>query len=138
MPPSELNDVLDALQATDSGNLAPSRGQWRRHLEEEDEPFVVINLLDLKDQAALNQYAAIAVPMVQKLGAVLIYMGRGQGVLIGEEKDGCDIVSVWRWPSRSAWTALWSDPNYAKIRPFFNDGVERYRCIDTTELRQPS
>ena len=138
MPNPELDDVLDRLHATDSGSLAPTRDQWRRHLEKEDESFVVINLLDLSDQDALNQYAATAVPMVQSLGAELIYMGRGQGVLIGEMEDGCDIVSVWRWPSRKAWTALWSDPDYAKIRPFFNDGVRRYRCIETSELRRTS
>ena len=111
MPNSDLDDVLDRLQATDSGSLAPTREQWRRHLEQEDDSFVVINLLDLSNQDALNQYAATAVPMVQSLGAELIYMGRGQAVLIGEEEDGCDIVSVWRWPSRKAWTALWSDPS---------------------------
>lgn len=134
---SDVDDVLDRLQTTDSGTRAPTREQWRRHLESEDKPFVVVNLLDLKDQEALNRYAAVAVPKVQALGAELIYIGRGQGVLIGEEDDGCDIVSVWRWPSRSAWTSLWSDPDYAKIRPLFNDGVRRYRCIDTSDLQQP-
>ena len=132
--PADVDEVLDRLQNTDSGMRAPTRSQWRRHLETEDKPFVVINLLDLTDQEALNQYAAVAVPKVQALGAELIYIGRGQGVLIGEEDDGCDVVSVWRWPSRSAWTALWTDPDYAGIRPLFNAGVARYRCIDTTDL----
>ena len=134
---SDVNDVLGRLQNTDSGTRAPTRAQWCRHLESEDKPFVVVNLLNLQDQEALNKYAAVAVPKVQALGAELIYLGRGQGVLVGEEGDGCDIVSVWRWPSRSAWTSLWSDPDYAKIRPLFNAGVQRYRCIDTSELPQP-
>ena len=134
--PSDANAVLGRLQNTDSGTRAPTRAQWRRHLESEDKPFVVVNLLNLQDQEALNKYAAVAVPKVQALGAELIYLGRGQGVLVGEEEDGCDIVSVWRWPSRSAWTLLWSDPDYAKIRPLFNAGVRRYRCIDTSELPQ--
>ena len=133
--PSDIDAVLDRLQATDSGTRAPTRAQWRRHLETEDKPFVVVNLLNLTDQEALNEYAAVAVPKVQGLGAELIYLGRGQGTLIGEEQDGCDIVSVWRWPSRSAWTSLWCDPEYAKIQPLFNNGVERYRCIDTSDLQ---
>ena len=132
--PSDVDGILDRLQTTDNGTRAPTRAQWRRHLESEDKPFVVVNLLDLANQEALNQYAAVAVPMVQALGAELIHMGRGQGVLIGEEDAGCDIVSVWRWPSRSAWTSLWCDPEYAKIRPLFNNGVRRYRCIDTSDL----
>lgn len=133
--PSNVDDVLDRLQTTDRGTRAPTRAQWRRHLESEDKPFVVVNLLNLTDQEALNQYATVAVPKVQALGAELIYIGRGQGVMIGEEDDGCDVVSVWRWPSRSAWTSLWSDPDYAKIRPLFNDAVRRYRCIDTSHLQ---
>ena len=133
----DMDDVLDRLQATDSGTRAPTRAQWQRHLESDDEPFVVVNLLSLTDQEALNRYAAAAVPKVQALGAELIYIGRGQGVLIGEEDDGCDVVSVWRWPSRNAWTSLWTDPDYAKIRPLFNDGVRRYRCIATGELGLP-
>ncbi|MEM7018630.1 MAG: DUF1330 domain-containing protein [Pseudomonadota bacterium] len=132
---SDIDKTLDRLQATDSGTRAPTREQWRRHLEGEDKPFVVVNLLNLADQDALNQYAAVAVPKVQALGAELIYMGRGQGVMIGEDEDGCDIVSIWHWPSRDAWTALWTDPDYAKIRPLFNDGVRRYRCIDTSEFQ---
>jgi len=134
--PLDIDDVLDRLQATDSGTRAPTRAQWRRHLESEDAPFVVINLLNLSDQKALNRYAAAAIPKVQALGAELIYMGEGHGALIGEDGDGCDIVSVWRWPSRSAWTALWTDPEYAKIRPLFNAGVRRYRCLETSDLRR--
>ncbi len=130
-----IHDTLDLLQATDDGALAPSRDQWAQHLQAEDEAFVVVNLLNLADARALNAYAEHAVPMVQALGAELIYMGRGAGVLIGGEGDGCDVVSVWRWPSRSAWTALWSDPAYAEIRPLFNDGVARYRCLAFNELQ---
>ena len=78
MPNPELEDVLDRLQVTDSGPLAPTREQWRRH------------------------------------------------------RFGMAVAS------RKAWTALWSDPNYAEIRPFFNEGVRRYRRIATSDLRRSS
>ena len=130
-----LNDTLDALLATDDGNLAPNPQQWTRHLQADDKPFVVVNLLNLNNQEALNRYAAAAVQKVQALGAELIYMGRGIDTLIGDEQDGCDIVSIWRWPSRSAWTTLWTDSEYAEIRPLFNEGVSRYRCLVTQEIQ---
>ncbi len=133
----DQNEILDRLQATDSGALAPTRAQWRRHVERDDEAFVVVNLLTLNKPAALDRYAAVAVPKAQALGAEMIYLGRGRGVMVGEEDDGCDVVSVWRWPSRAAWTALWTDPDYAEIRPLFNEAVRRYRCIDTSELGRP-
>jgi hypothetical protein len=132
---ADREELLDRLVATDSGALAPTREQWRRHLEhEEEETFVVVNLLTLKDQAALDRYAADAMPKAMGLGAELIHLGPSQGVMVGEEDDGCDMVSVWRW-SRKAWTELWSDPTYADLRPLFNEGVARYRCIATGELR---
>ena len=133
MPDRE--ELLDELVATDEGPLAPTREQWLRHLErDENETFVVVNLLTLKDQAALDRYAAEAVPRARALGAELIHLGRSLGVMVGDEEDDCDIVSVWRW-SRKAWTALWSDPDYAQLRPLFNQGVARYRCVATAELR---
>jgi len=132
---SDIEDTLDKLQNTDDGTRAPSREQWRQHLEAPDEPFVVVNLLSLADEDYLNQYASKAVPAVLALGAELIYMGRGEGMMIGDEGDGCDVVSIWRWPSRSAWTNLWLDPDYAEIRPLFNQGVQRYRCVVTKELQ---
>lgn len=135
--PADSEKLLDRLQATDSGALAPTRDQWRRHLETKDEAFVVVNLLTLEDAEALDRYSAVAVPKVMALGAELIHLGRSQGVLVGKEADGCDLVSVWRWPSRAAWTTLWTDPDYAALRPLFNEGVGRYRCISTREVRRP-
>lgn len=129
-----IEGVLNDLTDTDSGSRAPNQNQWRQHLEASEGPFVVVNLLNIKDEAALNQYAATAVPAVQSLGAELIYMGRGGDALIGDTSDSCDVVSVWRWPSRQAWTDLWLDPDYAAIRPLFNQGVERYRCLVTKEI----
>lgn len=129
----DREELLDRLEATDRGPLAPSREQWRRHLEQKaDEPFVVINLLTLRDPEALDRYAALAVPKVRALGAELVYLGRSDGVLVGNDEDGCDVVSVWRWPTRTAWTELWTDPAYAEIRPLFQQGVRRYRCISST------
>ena len=134
---AEIAQQIAALQAIDAGPVAPSEAQWRRHLERPaDEAFVVINLLTLADAAELNRYAETAVPMVQALGAELIYMGQATAVMIGEEVDGCDVVSIWRWPSRVAWTQLWSNPDYAQIRPHFNRGVQRYRCIESRPLRE--
>ena len=63
----------------------------------DDESFVVVNLLTLKDQAALDKYAADAVPRVRALGAQLIHMGPSLGVMVGDEEDGCDLISVWRF-----------------------------------------
>ena len=128
-----LTATIDRLEAVDNGTRASTRDQWQRHLSAADESFVVVNLLDMADEEALNQYAAVAVPKVRALGAELIHLGRTHGVLIGDEDDGCDVISIWRWPSRSAWTALWSDPEYAAIRPLFNAGVRRYRCIDMSD-----
>ncbi len=130
-----LDSTLDTLLETDAGTRAPTREQWQKHLTADDKPFVVVNLLNLDDPDALNKYAVEAVPRVQALGAELVYMGRGLDVLIGDEQDNCDIVSIWRWPNRSAWTALWMDPEYAEIRPLFNSGVSRYRCLVTKEIR---
>lgn len=135
MSDADIEEILDRLEKTDNGTRAPSREQWRAHLQSSDEPFVVVNLLSLEDQNYLNQYASKAVPAVLALGAELIYMGQGEGMMIGNDEDDCDIVSIWRWPSRSAWTNLWLDPDYEEIRPLFNKGVSRYRCVITTELQ---
>lgn len=134
MSTDNFDRTLNELAQTDSGTNAPREEQWRQHLEASEGPFVVVNLLTIKDESALNKYAATAVPAVQSLGAELIYMGRGGEALIGDASDSCDVVSVWRWPSRQAWTDLWLDPDYAAIRPLFNEGVQRYRCLVTKEL----
>ena len=125
----DVEEVLDRLDATDDGPLAPSRDQWRRHLDrDESQEFVVINRLRVADPAALDRYVAVAVPMVEDLGAELMYLGRSTGVLVGDEDDDCDIVSVWRWPSRAAWTQLWLTDDYASVRSEFNNGVESWHC----------
>ena len=134
MSTESIDSVLNELARTDSGTRAPTEDQWRQHLEAPEGPFVVVNLLNIRDESALNQYAATAVPAVQSLGAELIYMGRGGDALIGDSSDSCDVVSIWRWPSRQAWTDLWLDPEYAAIRPLFNEGVQRYRCLVTKEI----
>ena len=127
--------TVDELVAVDSGPRAPSAEQWRRHLDAEpDQPFVVVNRLRIADAAALDRYVAVAVPMVQELGAELLYLGRSGGVLVGDDADDCHVVSVWRWPTREAWTQLWSDPAYAAVRPEFNAGVESWHCQITLPI----
>ena len=113
----------------------PTAEQWQTLLSDpDDRPFVAVILLTIGDEDALNAYGEVSLKKAAQLGAEFLYSGVVDQVFLGQDADSCDVVNVVRWPSRTAWVRLWSDPEYVAARPYFEAGLENIRILATTQM----
>lgn len=94
---------------------------------------VMLNLLRYKEQAsggegsgeeAYRQYGAQAVKMVEERGGKLLWMGRPDQVLIGDEDaNRWDAVALVSYPSRKAFIDMVSQPDYQKAHEHRESGL---------------
>ena len=99
-------------------------------------PVVMLNLLKFKpgDGAReYNTYGDTARRMVERTGGRLIYAGRCEQVLIGDnDANDWDAIAVVEYPSRKAFLEMVSQPDYAKAHEHREAGLERTVLIATT------
>lgn len=89
-------------------------------------PVVMLNLLKFKRGGGSKDYAAYAKgfeSLLQKAGGRFIYMGRAAERLVGHED--WDAVALVEYPSRKAFADVMNSPEYAKIAPLREHGLER-------------
>jgi uncharacterized protein (DUF1330 family) len=99
-------------------------------------PVVMLNLLKFKagDGAReYDQYGATARGMVERTGGRLIYVGRCDHVMIGDnDANEWDAIAVVEYPSRKAFLEMVSRPDYLKAHEHREAGLERTVLIATT------
>lgn len=90
-----------------------------------DKSFVMLNLLKFKEggSASYLQYIKEAGPYIQKAGAEVLYFGKMNERLTGEED--WDIMMMVKYPSRKAFLDMINDPGYIKAHEYRDNAIVR-------------
>ena len=97
-----------------------------------DAPVVMINLLQFGPDGAdsYQRYAKEVQPFLQSVGATVLYAGDASHVVAGDiDKAWWDAIVVVRYPSRAAFVAMATNPEYHA-----NAHVHRVAALESTHL----
>jgi len=93
-------------------------------------PIVMLNLLRYREKAqyknsdfdsncsgaeAYQRYGAAVFPLMQKVGATVVYRGKAKNIFIGPENEEWDEVLLVKYPSFQAFLKMTTDPKYLTI-----------------------
>jgi uncharacterized protein (DUF1330 family) len=109
--------------------IEPSQAQSERlAASENSEPVVMVNLLRFKPRAdgtdeqdgitgteAYGRYGAAVAPFLKRVGGRVLFAAEPQESVIGPEHGEWDLVLAVEYPSRSAFIAMTTDPEYLAI-----------------------
>jgi uncharacterized protein (DUF1330 family) len=102
--------------------------------------IVMINLLKFREtaatgkesgEAAYTRYMINVVPLLEKAGGRLLWMGSVKQVFIGAETDQWDRVMLVEYPSRQAFLSMISDPKYLEVHQDREAGLETSALLMT-------
>jgi uncharacterized protein (DUF1330 family) len=108
-------------------------------------PVVMLNLLKFKErsdeggrsgQEEYGSYARSVTKMVEERGGRLVWSGRPEQVLIGDESQEWDMVALVEYPSRKAFVEIAMSPEVAKIGVHRSAGLEGQWLLATTTTRE--
>lgn len=99
--------------------IDPSRDDLDRFLAEDDgEPVVMLNLLRFAP-GGRERYAEysriVGTEHLPKVGGELVYAGSGGTALVADDGQAWDAVLLVRYPSRQAFLAMVTSPEYQAI-----------------------
>ncbi len=124
--------------------ITPNEAQFLALAEApDDQPVVMLNLLKYKQQAsdgegsgedAYRKYGQAAVAMVEERGGRVLWMGRGDQILIGDPDEDWDTVVLVQYPSRAAFLDMVSQPDYLKAHEDRESGLERTVLVACTAM----
>jgi uncharacterized protein (DUF1330 family) len=79
-----------------------------------DQPIVMLNLLRFAEGGAerYDAYVAHFRPFAAKVGATVLYYGRGADAVVAEPGQAWDAVLLVSYPSRRAFSEMVRDPGY--------------------------
>ncbi len=106
-------------------------------------PVVMLNLLKFKAKAdsgdisgreSYNRYGRDVKPMVEKLGGRVIWHGRAEQLLIGDESQEWDAVALVEYPSRAAFIKMAMSQQMTEIHHNREAGLERTVLLACREL----
>ncbi len=110
-------------------SIEPTPAQFQRLVASDDqEPVVMVNLLRFKEHAdgidageeitgaeAYGRYAAAVTAFLERVGGRVLFAGQPRESVIGPEPAEWDLVLAVQYPSRRAFVAMTSDPEYLAI-----------------------
>lgn len=124
--------------------IKPNAAAFKELAESKDEgPVVMLNLLKFKDKAdseglsgreSYNRYGRDVKPMVEALGGRIIWHGRADQLLIGEDHDKWDSVALVEYPSRKKFIEMAMSKQMESIHHNREGGLERTVLIACREL----
>jgi len=126
--------------------IRPNAAAFQQLAGSTDEgPVVMLNLLKFKERAdsgdvsgreSYNRYGRDVKPMVEALGGRIIWHGRAEQLLIGEED--WDAIALVEYPSRKAFLEMAMSKQMAEIHHNREAGLERTVLIACRELGEGS
>jgi len=112
--------------AVEINALMPNDEQMQGFLAmEHDGPIVMLNLLKFKADGGAEKYAKYAAavePILEKLGARIIFSGRAEFCLIGN--GDWDAVALVEYPKKQTLIQMSMSPEYQAIHHFREEGLE--------------
>ena len=132
-------------------SIEPSPEKLQKLVAEanDDSPLVMINLLRYRDRAeypqgsdetpctgeeAYQRYAALVLPMLEELGAKLLWRGSVKHVVIGPASEEWDEALLVQQPSRRAFLTLVSRPDYLRAAAHRSAALADSRLIATATV----
>jgi uncharacterized protein (DUF1330 family) len=122
--------------------IKPNAAAFQQLAQSKDEgPVVMLNLLKFKERAdsgdvsgreSYNRYGRDVKPMVEALGGKIIWHGRAEQLLIGEED--WDAVALVEYPSRKAFMEMAMSKQMGDIHHNREAGLDRTVLIACREL----
>jgi uncharacterized protein (DUF1330 family) len=102
----------------------------------EDQPLTMINLLRFKQPGGAARYARYArevQPHLDRVGAMPIYAGTAEALVIGESlRPWWDAIIVVRYPTRQAFVDMATGEGYAEVHEHRGAALERSELIATS------
>lgn len=92
--------------------------------------IVMLNLLRFAGEAGegadeYRRYSEAALQMVAERGGRLVWMGRPEQVVVGNDDDAWDMVALVAYPSREAFIDMVTSPDYLKAHEHRERGLQR-------------
>jgi uncharacterized protein (DUF1330 family) len=122
--------------------IAPLNEQALRALAD-DEPVVMLNLMRFRDQSldgngsgwdAYLRYSALTIKLIKAQGGTIIWTGTAEAVALGvPDQHRWDYVALVRYPSRAAFLAMMTSPEYARANVERENGCADHAIIATRE-----
>ena len=117
-------------------------------------PVVMVNLVRFRERSrdgngtgwdAYSRYSKGDMPLLKKVGGTIVWAGHVEGVAVGDLGEGrWDWVVVVWYPSRAAFLAMMTSPEYAQINVDRENGVEDHVILAANqtyskfELKRPA
>ena len=121
--------------------IEPSREQIEELVSSpETGPVVMINLLRFRPDGGAAAYALYGegvLPCLARAGGRILWQGRPDSVVIGEDADRWDAVVLVEYPSRQAFLAMIGSLEYQAIADRRTEALADSRLIATTTLPAP-
>jgi uncharacterized protein (DUF1330 family) len=106
-------------------------------------PVVMLNLMRFRDRSldgngsgwdAYLRYSAMAIVLIKAQGGTITWTGQAQAVALGDpDKNHWDYAALVRYPSRAAFIAMMTSPQYALANVERVNGCVRHTIIATRE-----
>ena len=121
--------------------IRPNRDQFLALANAPDEgPVVMLNLLEFKERAdgggtgaaEYGKYSDSVIAMVEAQGGTVLWLGRADQVLIGDESNEWDAVALVQYPSRKAFIEMVTTPEYEQAHEHRESGLKRTVLIACT------
>ena len=123
---AKASDDTDEETPAAINALLPTPEQMQRFLALPDEgPIVMVNLLKFKPdggQAEYAKYAAGVAPILEKLGAKVLFAGQAEHCLIGNAD--WDMVALVEYPRKKTLMQMSLSPEYRAIHHHREAGLE--------------
>jgi uncharacterized protein (DUF1330 family) len=148
--------VLERLTNTVQGetrmpSIEPSPEKLQKLIAEapDESPIVMINLLRYRDRAeypqgsdetpcsgeeAYQRYAALVLPMLDEVGAKVLWRGSVKHMVIGPAGEEWDEALLVQQPSRRAFLAMVSRPDYLRAAVHRSAALADSRLIATATV----
>jgi len=100
-------------------------------------PVVMINLLRYRPEggaAAYARYGDAVLPCLARVGARVVWQGRPDSVVIGEDADLWDAVLLVEYPSRQAFLDMVSSTQYQAIAGIRTEALADSRLIACNQV----
>jgi uncharacterized protein (DUF1330 family) len=125
-------------------NITPTKAQYLEFANAPDKgPLVMINLLKFKRDeensleqglAAYDRYGKEVFPLMEKVGAKVLWVGAVDQVFIGASADEWDQVLLVEYPSRKAFSDMISMPEYDKAHNNREAALEKTALLASSTL----
>lgn len=93
-----------------------------------DGPLLMVNLLKFKpggEQSYFEDYASVVVPMIERLGGRIVYVGRLAEKAHEDDEPEWDLLVLVEYPNRQAFIDMVNDPHYRAAHVHRSEAVER-------------